>query len=227
MVVNSKDKKMKRVWIGIDSCDNLRYSIAVAGPEDAVRYSHKEIGRILKAANVKKIHFNDIDRKVLDNSSESLARIIKGSRTLSFRVFEHKKPVLEPHKRYFLDYVPEKMAEYLKSFDRYKNRLIQIDIHNDYVVKGVQDSSNVFADKIVRKLSRKMSRNDSGIKILKNGKDGLESSKMITKNKNYIKIRTRVITHQNSEAINLADMSLGFFKRYRKLVNKKIRYEKI
>lgn len=223
----NKDKKMKRVWIGIDSCDNLRYSIVVAGPEDAVRGSHREIAKILGDANVKKMHFSDIDRKILKNTSESLGRIIKDSKTVSFRVFEHKKPVLEPYKNYFLDYVPEEMANYLKSFDKYKNRLIQIDIHNDYTVKGVQNSSHVFADRLIRKLSRKMIGEGSGIKILKNGKIGLRSSKMITKNKNYIKIRTRVLKHQDSEAINLADMSLGFFKRYRKMVDSKIKYKKI
>ena len=172
------------------------------------------------------MHFNEIDKKILENVSRSLTDIFVQSKTISFKVFEHRKPTTETHRRYFLEHIPMEIANYLKSFDN-NNRLLQIDIHDDYNVKGVPGSSRLFADKLTRKLSRTLSRNGVGIKIVRNGISGFESSKIISRNGNYIKIRTRVVRQQNSKAVNLADMSLGFFKRYKNLVNKKIKYARI
>ena len=49
-----RDKNMKRVRIGIDSGENLRYSMVVAGPENEINNSHKEVVNILQRYNVKK-----------------------------------------------------------------------------------------------------------------------------------------------------------------------------
>jgi len=201
--------------------------MVVAGPEDYVNRFYENMSKILSQYNVKVMHFNEIDKRILKKASRALAELINSYKKILFMVFEHKKPAGKPYRGYFLNHVPEKMAEYLKSFDN-RNRLLLIDVHDDYRVPGITDSTKLFMDKLIRKTSRHISKDDIGIKIIPNGKVSFEySSKILSKDGNYMKIRIRCMSQRNSKPINIADMSLGFFKTYRFLVREKIKFRRI
>lgn len=213
---------MKRVNVGIDSSSGLDYTMVIAGSEGDINCLHSLMMNVLNKNGVKVPHFNEIDTDKVKSMSRSLIDVFKKAIRVSFVFFEHKRPIDKPKKQYYFEYIPSKIVEHLCDFDS-KNRLIRIDIHDDYRIHSL--NTNDFVDSVIRSLSRQMSRDDKGIKILE--EEHYKVSKIRSRNNNYVKIRGCCVSRADSKSVNIADMSMGYFKNYSNLFSGKVRHRKI
>jgi hypothetical protein len=60
-----EDKNLRRVSVGIDSSNNIRYSMVVAGPEQDVADFYERMCSLFKKCGVKVMHYTDIDKKII------------------------------------------------------------------------------------------------------------------------------------------------------------------
>ena len=216
------EERMKRACVGIDSCDGLQNTMVVAGSKEDIDTIHKIMMDILGNNGIKVPHFKNISRSKRETISKQIIGLFRNANKVSFVLFEHKKPMGVSKKSYYFDYIPEKLIEHLCGFDT-RNRFMMIEVHDDYNVYGMQTKD--FVEAVLRRLSRRLSGDDKGIKIISEGE--YENSKLKSKSGNYIKIRGVVVRGLVSKSINIADMSMGFYKNYPKLFSGKIRFREI
>ncbi|MCK5021383.1 MAG: hypothetical protein KAS32_30505, partial [Candidatus Peribacteraceae bacterium] len=167
-------------------------------------------------------HYNEISKAIRKKSLKEIQEIVKSSRDVSFLVFEHKKPMGAVSREYYLKHIPINIIDNLNlPTDTNKNIVISLDVHNDFRIKGIKDSI-FFVESLVKKMSQKINKSEyKGVHRL----DGFVRSNFPHKNIT-VNIKGRKCQKNDSNAVVLADLVLGYHRCY-KPFGTKISYIKI
>jgi hypothetical protein len=203
------EKKIRRHFlVGIDTACDKRFSYIVFGPKDSVNKLETDIKHICLKNGIRKIHFNDIDSDKRKIIYPEIAKIVLEYGNITYDVLEHKKPSDYPAKDFYLNFLPR---EYAKLLDFLKNKggVIRIDIHDDFSVSGVANSTDHLLDSLLITISRQSAGGSENAAIFR--KNDVFNSKVICKETgNVLYFNLRKMQKQTSSAINVADIVLGF-----------------
>lgn len=214
--------KSLRHSIGIDTGNSLTYSCVVHGREGNVNFIKNSIVQLLAKHGAKIPHYNEISKEIKKKTINDVKEIIIGSKDISFTVFEHKKPPFTSHREYYLEKIPFNITNNI-FVPRTEKReiIISLDVHNDFRVRGINDSIH-FVEALVVKISKRINKEG---KIGVWEKNGVVYSNFQCGNICF-KINGRKCQKNDSNAVVLADIVLGYDRDF-KPFGKKIRYIKI
>lgn len=204
---------MKRFCIGIDTSSNKEFSYISLGSMKKINELKDAISHICLRNRIKKIHFNDIDmndRKVI--YPEIVNAVLKSN--VGYVVLKHKKPPNFTDKEFYLKFLPE---EYSKRFEflRKKDGIIKIDMHDDFRVSGIENSTDYFLNELINVISEKFADGNGSIfrndEKYENGRRKIFNCRVICKETGCtLLFNLRKYIGQDSNAITVADMVLGF-----------------
>jgi hypothetical protein len=203
-----KKEKEKHFLIGIDTAQDKRFSYIVYGPLGRINQLEKDIEYICLKNGIKKIHFNDIRPDKRKKIYPEIIKSVLKYDGISYNVLEHVRPEGYPAKDFYLTFLPRIYSERF-SFLNKENGIIRIEIHEDFNVPGVKNSTDYFLNSLIRQITDDLIKKSENKKIFRDR--GIFYSTIKCKDTNCIlKFNLRKLTRQESNAINVADIVLGF-----------------
>lgn len=212
---------MALMTIGIDTSHNKRYSCVVSGFKSDIDKFYTDVTKILSKAGRKGIiHWKVISDKVRRRAKDEIYKLINESK-VHFTIFEHKKPENVSRKEYYLVYAPNLISSYLEKWLVKKFGTVEIMIDKDYEVKGMK-GTEVFIRNFLQQLSSRLSgipvtiRRDKRFRTTVKQYDG-----------SMIDFVASVSDRNESKAIQLADLILGYYLYDKEGIENKVYFKKI
>jgi len=206
----------RRFLIGIDTSMNKKFSYLVFGPANQVNQLKSDIEHICLRNGVKKLHFNEIDPPKRKKIYPEIVNSVLKYKNVTYDVLRHEKPLEYENKDFYFNFLTE---EYAKEFAFLKNKdgIVRIDIHDDFRVTNVNDSTSHFIDCLADAIS-KILADKSG--FFRNKKEGIVYSTITCKETgNTLKLNLRKVS-EGSSAVIVADIVLGFHQLKFKTLNR-------
>jgi hypothetical protein len=214
--INMKDGKIKKHFsIGIDTAFNKSFSYIAFGPSGQINRIKDAISHICLRNGIKKMHFSEIrddKRKLIYNEVIKTCLDID---QVNYYILKHVKPSGHENKDFYLRFLPE---EYTNLFDFLKKDdcIIEVDVHDDFGVAGITNSTYHLLESLAKYFTRKFT-DVPGI-FRNNDKDTVLATVKCKETGKTLKFNFNRSNSQVSNAIIVADVILGFY--YLKSVTK-------
>ena len=201
-----KDRIKKHFLIGIDTAHNKNFSYISFGSNGIVNQLRTEIDYLCLRNGIKKTHFCDIDLNKRKIIYPEIVNLALKYHNLNLYVLEHRKPTDYDAKDFYLHYLPE---EYARFFNFLKNRtcVIRVDVHDDFGVSGVENSTYHLLDSLARKFTELLADEPN---IFRDKENAVLCKIKCKETGNKLLFSFRKSIGQNSAAIVVADMIIGF-----------------
>ncbi len=207
--------------IAIDASHAASYSCTAFGYNNNINALHDEISKAMFGKKDCILHWVKISKKIKKKAQKKVFNAVKKSK-IHFYVFEHKKPLGEKKKNYYLTYIPNNISSYThtKLLGKYGTVIVESD--RDFEVKGIKDTTL----KLVHNLLFQMCFKLVGKPVTIRKQRGELRATVKFPNQNRLEFIGRVNESANSKAIQLADVVLGY-KLSTKKGLEKVFYRKI
>jgi len=202
---------MAKMILGIDTSMNKRYCGITSGYKGAIDLSHHKIQSILaKHGKTGVIHWRTLSKKIRKAAEKEIFSIFERP-SVCFRLFEHKKPINMRPKEYFLKYVPLHISGPYEHWLKNRFGVVEIQIHNDYTIKKVKESSDKFAKKFLDNLTTRLSgsRITTKTAMHSRGKCFISTVRFPVSN-NTLNLFSFTVGYPPTPAIQLSDLFLGY-----------------
>lgn len=212
---------MALLAIAIDTANNQRYSCVVSGNMRDLDALHKAVDKVLVSHNQKgPFHWRRLRRKVRISAQKDVYKLINDAE-LHFNIFDHTPPANVSSKDFYLKHIPNVISGSLDIWLEGKGGTIKIDVDEDYKVKGVEDSTGLFVQNLIRRLCERL----VGTITIRRNKDFLATIKQF--NGKFLNFIGSVSDRNLSKGIQLADLVLGYYLYDKAGIEKKVYFKKI
>lgn len=166
-----------------------------------------DIEHICLRNGIKKFHFNDIDMDKRKTIYPELIGTVLKYENVTYDILEHRKPVDYIEKDFYLNFLPK---EYARRFDflKHKDGIIRVDIHDDFDVAGVKDSTNHLSEALAKETSKKFLSKENIFRK----REIIFSTVKCKETGSTLLFNFRKVTGHSSNAIIVADIVLGFHR---------------
>lgn len=195
--------------IGIDSAENMTYTGIISGSLADIYSIYERFAGIFQKRGVNPpFHWRKISRKVKDSSMKVIIEAINSSR-LKINVFEHKRLPNAERKVVFYELLPQHICLRLLPWTKELTGNLTIEVDDDYRIKGKFNITKAFAKSLVENMCFQL----IGMRV--DSRDESDTIKATIKlKKGILNIYGKVMRSDNSKAIQMVDIILGYFIHY-------------
>ena len=207
--------------IAIDASRAASYSCTAFGYNNDINALHDEISKAMFGKKDCMLHWVKTSKRIKKKAQKKVFDVVKKSK-VQFYIFEHKKPLGEKKKNYYLTYIPNYISSYThtKLLGKYGRVVVESD--RDFEVKGIKDTTLNLVHNLLTQLCFKLVGKPVSIR---RQRDELRATVKFP-NQNRLEFIGRVNKSENSKAIQLADIVLGYKLNTKKGLEK-VFYRKI
>lgn len=214
---------MAIVTVAVDTSKNKTYSGIVSGLQTDIDNLHFNISKVLaKHGRRGTIHWQKLSKRIRKSAQKEVYALINSSR-IRFYIFEHKKPRNNSKKDFYLNVVPTRISAYFDSWLRVRWGHAIIEVDDDYGVSKVKDSSLVFTEKFISRLSNRI----AGTYVKVRNKKGILRTTVKNIKGSTLNLVGKVTNAGGSKGIQLADLILGYYFFAENGITQKITFIKI
>lgn len=213
---------MALMIIGIDTSHNKKFSCIVSGFKNHVDSLYAEVTKILTRYGRKGvIHWKVISDKVRRRAKNDIYSTINKT-NVHFTIFEHQKPENVNRKEYYLVYVPNQISQFLENWLKRKFGTVEIVVDKDYEITGVKSGSEIFVRYLLRQLTTRLAGEPVTIRTDKRYRATLKEIEG-----GVLDFIAFVSSRNESKAIQLADLILGYYIYDKEGIKNKVYFRKI